>query len=129
MFTGTYGCGPIGVGSGLGINEAAPQGNIVKSGTFESFGSAQVEGLVQIIVKAGTGTNVIRLESFSIESIDGYQLRAVVNGTDRLISVLRGTAGNFNYSTSVTGSQNIWTSVSIFNPITAQDLATAVLNF
>ena len=129
LVAGLLGCGDIGLGGGAGSNEAAPQGTIIKTGTFEGFGGTGVEGLVVVYVTSGSGTNIIRLESFSIDSTETLQLRAVVNGSDRLISTLRGTSGNFNYTTSMSGSQNTWTSVSLYSTAAQSSVATALLNF
>jgi len=121
-------CGQIGLGGGTGTNEAAPTGTVLRSGTFETLqADAPVTGLVQIIVSGGTGTHVVHLESFSAPDETGLELRAVVNGTDVLISSLRSNEGNMNYSSSFSGATPVWTLVTIRSPTADTTYASAVL--
>lgn len=125
---GLVSCGLVGIGSGSGSDESAPQGTILRTGTFSSFGGHAVEGLVEVIVTSGGGINVLRLESFSSPSVAGLQLRATVNGTDTFIGNLKSYSGNSNYYSSLSGSSNSWTSVSIYSTSEDEVYATAVFD-
>lgn len=121
-------CGQIGLGGGGTLNENAPTGTVIRSGTFETLESGSpVSGLVQIIISAGTGSNIVHLESFSAPDENDLELRAVVNGTDVRIATLRSNSGNMNYTSTYVGSTPAWTLVSIRSPSQDQVYGTAVL--
>ena len=121
-------CGQIGLGGGGNLNENTPTGTVIRSGTFETLeATSPVSGLVQIIISAGTGSNIVHLESFSAPDENDLELRAVVNGTDVRIATLRSNTGNMNYTSTFVGSTPSWTLVSIRSPSQDQVYGTAVL--
>ncbi len=121
-------CGQIGLGGGDGVNEAAPSGTVMRSGTFETLeADSPVSGLVQVIISAGTGTNVVHLESFTAPDENDLELRAVVNGSDVRIATLRSNSGNMNYSSRYVGATPSWTLISIRSPSKDKVYGSAVL--
>ncbi|MGE0614296.1 MAG: hypothetical protein AB7P04_01535 [Bacteriovoracia bacterium] len=103
-------CGLRGGGS-VYFNDPVPSGSIVAQGSFSGRNNQTVTGSA-LIYQTTDGTYVIRLQSLSAPDEAALKLYATVNGTETLMSTLKGSAGNQNYTTSVSLGAT-WSSVSI----------------